>query len=96
MPCAGDLGEVRPRDRSGHRAHLRRGRDAVLAPHDQQRRHVDPTEQRRRVFQPSLKSDRGLTRLWRLAYDAGGCVDLESTPGEGSVFRVTLPAAPQS
>jgi PAS domain S-box-containing protein len=54
------------------------------------------TEQRRRVFQPSLKSDRGLTRLWRLAYDAGGCVDLESTPGEGSVFRVTLPAAPQS
>jgi signal transduction histidine kinase len=54
------------------------------------------TEQRRRVFQPSLKGDRGLTRLWRLAYDAGGCVDLDSTPGQGSVFRVTLPAARQS
>jgi PAS domain S-box-containing protein len=47
-----------------------------------------------RGFEPSLRSDRGLARLWRLAYDAGGCVDVESTPGAGSTFRVTLPAAP--
>jgi PAS domain S-box-containing protein len=52
-----------------------------------------PAELQPRVFEPSLKSDRGLARLWRLAYDSGGCVDLESTPGEGSTIRVTLPAA---
>jgi len=52
-----------------------------------------PPERQPRGFEPSLRSDRGLTRLWRLAYDAGGCVDFESTPGEGSTFRVTLPAA---
>jgi len=52
-----------------------------------------PPEQQPRGFEPSLRSDRGLTRLWRLAYDAGGCVDFESTPGKGSTFRVTLPDA---
>jgi two-component system cell cycle sensor histidine kinase/response regulator CckA len=52
-----------------------------------------PPELQPRIFEPSLRSDRGLARLWRLAYDAGGCVDFESTPGQGSTFRVTLPAA---
>jgi PAS domain S-box-containing protein len=52
-----------------------------------------PPEHQPRSFEASLKSDRGLARLWRLAYDAGGSVDFESTPGAGSTFRVTLPAA---
>jgi PAS domain S-box-containing protein len=52
-----------------------------------------PPEHQPRGFEASLRSDRGLARLWRLAYDAGGCVDYESTPGAGSTFRVTLPAA---
>jgi signal transduction histidine kinase len=56
-----------------------------------------PLELQSRLFEPSvgLKSPRwpGLARLWRLAYDAGGCVDFESLPGKGSAFRVTLPAA---
>jgi PAS domain S-box-containing protein len=52
-----------------------------------------PPELQPRIFEPSLRSDRGLARLWRLAYDAGGCVDFEATPGQGSTFRVTLPAA---
>jgi PAS domain S-box-containing protein len=52
-----------------------------------------PPDRQSRCFEPSLRSDRGLARLWRLAYDAGGCVDVEATPGAGSTFRITLPAA---
>jgi two-component system cell cycle sensor histidine kinase/response regulator CckA len=56
-----------------------------------------PTELQARLFEPSVgvESNRrpGMARLWRLAYDAGGCVDVRSLPGKGSTFRVTLPAA---
>jgi two-component system cell cycle sensor histidine kinase/response regulator CckA len=56
-----------------------------------------PPELQSRLFEPSvgMRSPRwpGLARLWRLGHDAGGCVDFESVPREGSTFRVTLPAA---
>jgi PAS domain S-box-containing protein len=56
-----------------------------------------PPEIQSRLFEPSVgsRSPRwpGLPRLWRLAHDAGGCVDFESVPERGSTFRITLPAA---
>jgi PAS domain S-box-containing protein len=56
-----------------------------------------PPEIQSRLFEPSVGSRNprwpGLARLWRLAYDAGGCVDFESVPDQGSSFRITLPAA---
>ena len=94
MPEGGALTiRVREGKLVAFRAGMKEGPYVVLEAVDTSR--GSPAEQRRRVFQPSLKSDRGLTRLWRLAYDAGGCVDLEST-ARGSVFRVTLPAAHHS
>ncbi|MGE0160528.1 MAG: PAS domain-containing protein [Gemmatimonadales bacterium] len=58
-----------------------------------------PAELQGRLLEPSFgpTSGRapGLARLWRLAHDAGGCVDVESEPGsgKGTTVRVTLPAA---
>jgi PAS domain S-box-containing protein len=87
-----DGGRLTIRVREGrlvpYRAGMRAGPYVILEASDTGPRSAD-----RSGFEPSLKSDRGVARLWRLAYDAGGCVDVESVPGEGSTFRVTLPAA---
>ena len=52
---------------------------------------------RRRVFEPffSTKGARGtglgLALAWGIVTRCGGSIDVESTPGRGSVFRVSLP-----
>jgi signal transduction histidine kinase len=87
-----DGGRLTIRVREGrlvpYRAGMRAGPYVILEASDTGPRSAD-----RSGFEPSLRSDRGVARLWRLAYDAGGCVDVESVPGVGSTFRVTLPAA---
>jgi two-component system sporulation sensor kinase B len=35
----------------------------------------------------------GLATVWRIAVDLGGCVQVESEVGEGTVFSVYLPVA---
>lgn len=59
-----------------------------------------PPENLRRIFEPyfTTKGSRGtglgLANVWRIVTDAGGEVDVRSVLGEGSTFRITLPAAP--
>jgi len=57
-----------------------------------------PGEMRKRIFDPFVTtkpdgSGLGLSIVRRLASDFEGTVRLESGPGEGAVFVVTLPAA---
>lgn len=56
---------------------------------------------RERIFEPFYTTKQvgkgtglGLATVWHLVTEAGGRVELESTPGEGSVFRVLLPVWP--
>lgn len=56
---------------------------------------------RERIFEPFYTTKQvgkgtglGLATVWHLVAEAGGRVELESTPGEGSVFRVVLPVWP--
>ena len=62
------------------------------------------SEKLERLFEPLTQLDSGLNRAYegtglglalaqRLAALHGGSVAVESTPGVGSVFRLTLPAA---
>lgn len=63
-----------------------------------------PPEDREKVFEPFYQVDRdrtlnvagtglGLAIARRIAQAHGGCLDLESSLGQGSLFRLTLPAA---
>ena len=56
---------------------------------------------RERIFEPFYTTKEvgkgtglGLATVWHLVTEAGGRVEIESTPGEGSVFRVLLPMWP--
>jgi PAS domain S-box-containing protein len=58
-----------------------------------------PPEVRSRVFEPyfTTKGERGtglgLANVWRIVSDVGGLIELESEPGAGSTFRLSLPVA---
>lgn len=56
---------------------------------------------RERIFEPFYTTKEvgkgtglGLATVWHLVTEAGGRVEVESTPGEGSVFHVLLPVWP--
>jgi signal transduction histidine kinase len=62
-----------------------------------------PKEEQQRIFEPFYRVETGLTRATRgaglglslvksIVQDHGGTVELESAPGQGSTFRVSLPA----
>jgi two-component system, cell cycle sensor histidine kinase and response regulator CckA len=58
-------------------------------------------EARERIFEPFYTTKPvgrgtglGLATVWHLATQAGGTVEVESTPGEGSAFHVLLPVWP--
>ena len=62
-------------------------------------RGMDPDFIRQRLFRP-FESTKGLTGMGIGAFESreyirqlGGDIDVESTPGKGSIFRVTLPLA---
>jgi signal transduction histidine kinase len=59
-----------------------------------------PPQHARRLFQPYFTTKKhgtglGLFVTRRLVTDHGGAIDFESTPGEGTTFRVFLPAGPE-
>jgi len=56
---------------------------------------------RERIFEPFYTTKRvgkgtglGLATVWHLVTDAGGCIDVDTVPGEGTAFHVTLPDWP--
>ena len=56
---------------------------------------------RERIFEPFYTTKQvgkgtglGLATVWHLVTESGGRVEIESTPGEGSVFRILLPVWP--
>lgn len=56
---------------------------------------------RERIFEPFYTTKEvgkgtglGLATVWHLVTEAGGRIQVESTPGEGSLFRVQLPVLP--
>ncbi|PHU99567.1 histidine kinase [Iodobacter sp. BJB302] len=61
-------------------------------------------EQQSRVFEPFFTTrpvgsgtGLGLSQAWKIITDHGGHIDLNSTPGQGSLFRIRLPlAGPQN
>ena len=57
-------------------------------------------EIRRRLFEPFLTTKKaglgtglGLAAVWHAVTEAGGTVDVESTPGEGTSFHIYLPSS---
>ena len=55
-------------------------------------------EHRRHLFDPFYSARQagrglgfGLPKCWRIVTNHGGHVEVESTPGQGAVFTVTLP-----
>jgi PAS domain S-box-containing protein len=60
-----------------------------------------PPEVRERIFEPFFSTKAvgegmglGLALCHSMVSDAGGVIEVESAPGQGSTFRVLLPAAP--
>ena len=61
---------------------------------------ITPTV-RERIFEPFYTTKEvgkgtglGLATVWHIVTEAGGRVELDSVPGEGSVFRIVLPVWP--
>jgi hypothetical protein len=57
-----------------------------------------PPEQRRHVFDPFYSARQagrglglGLSKCWRIVTNHGGRMEIDSRPGEGTVFTITLP-----
>ena len=57
-----------------------------------------PGDQRRHLFDPFYSARQagrglglGLSKCWRIVTDHGGRIEVESEPGEGAVFTITLP-----
>jgi len=57
-----------------------------------------PPEERRHIFDPYYSARQagrglglGLSKAWRIVTNHGGRIDVESEPGEGTVFTITLP-----
>jgi len=57
-----------------------------------------PPEERRHIFDPYFSARQagrglgmGLSKAWRIVTNHGGRIDVESEPGEGTVFTITLP-----
>jgi signal transduction histidine kinase len=60
-----------------------------------------PPEMLDRIFDPYFTmKDRGtglgLAIVHRIVEEHGGCIEAESVEGEGSVFRIVVPARPES
>lgn len=58
-------------------------------------------EQRRHIFDPFYSARQagrglglGLSKAWRIVTAHAGRIDVESEPGHGTVFRITLPISP--
>jgi len=57
-----------------------------------------PPEERRHIFDPYYSARQagrglgmGLSKAWRIVTNHGGRIDVDSEPGEGTVFTITLP-----
>ncbi len=57
-----------------------------------------PPEERRHIFDPYYSARQagrglglGLSKAWRIVTNHGGRIDVESSPGRGTVFTITLP-----